>query len=357
MAGSRTIVGWCAMALGCVLAIPACAQTSFEGQTIRLVISSTASGPTDTIGRQFAPFIARHLPGKPSIVPENRPGGVGVIAANYMFGVAKPDGLTIGLIMGMVTQGLMGSDVIRYDPAKFQLLGSISQTQVLLARKDLELKSPRDLLKPAKPLVFASLGSGSTTDTANRLFLDMIGAKYQYVVGYPGQAEAILAVARGEANIANAGDTTYLSRRESIRAEGIYDAIVQRGELTAAGTFRRNHQLADLPTQVETINELNPKALDGGDFATFRSIVGALAVHFAFVAPPATPAPVVEALRKAVAGGIEDPEARKVVGGMLKTDYVFVSGSDSQRMVERLRTDYTADPRIGQRLREMMTSK
>lgn len=337
--------------------LPAAAQTSFEGQTIRLVIASTASGPTDTLGRQFAPFIARHIPGKPNVVVENRPGGVGVIAANYVYNVAKPDGLTIGLMFGMVTQGLMGGDAIKYDPAKFQLLGSISQTQVLLARKDLELKSVRDLLKPAKPLVLASLGSGSTTDTANRLFLEMIGAPYKYVTGYPGQAEAILAVARGEANLANAGDTTYLSRRETIRSEGLYDAIVQRGELTPEGNWRRNSQLAELPTQVEAIREINPAALDSGDFATFRSIVGALAVHFPFVAPPATPPAIVETLRKAVRDGIEDPEARKLVGGMLKTDYVYIDGNGSQKIVERLRADYTSDPRIEQRLKQIMTGK
>ena len=260
-------------------------------------------------------------------------------------------------MFGMVTQGLMGGEGVRYDPAKLQLLGSISQTQVLLARKDLGLKVPRDLLKPAKPLVLASLGTGSTTDAANRLFLDMIGAKYQYVAGYPGQAEAILAVARGEASLANAGDTTYLSRRDSIRAENLYDAIVQRGELTPDGGWRRNRQLAELPTMVEVIEDIAPSALHSGDFATYRSIIGALAVHFPFVAPPATPPAVVETLRQAVAAGIESPEARQVVGGMLKTDYVFIDGAGSQRIVERLRADYAADPRIEQRLKGIMGGK
>ena len=74
------------------------------------------------------------------------------------------------------------------------MVGAISATQVLLARNDLGLKTPADLLKPAKPLVLASLGTGSTTDAANRLFLDMIGANYRYVTGYPGQAETILAL-------------------------------------------------------------------------------------------------------------------------------------------------------------------
>jgi tripartite-type tricarboxylate transporter receptor subunit TctC len=156
---SRTATALLALASASLVTITPAATQTFEGQTIRLVIASTASGPTDTLARQFAPFIARHIPGKPAIVPENRPGGVGVIAANYMFSVAKPDGLTIGLMFGMVTQGLMRGEGVRYDPAQFQLLGAISQTQVLLARKDLALQSPRDLLKPAKPLVLARASS------------------------------------------------------------------------------------------------------------------------------------------------------------------------------------------------------
>lgn len=354
---NRLRVGLVIMAAALATSGPVLAQATFEGQTIRLVIASTASGPTDTLGRQFAPFIARHIPGKPNVVVENRPGAVGAVAANYMYAVAKPDGLTIGLMFGMLTQGLMRGDGIQYDPAKFNILGAISATQVLLARNDLKAKSARDLLKPAKPLVLASLGSGSTTDAANRLFLGMIGAPYKYVTGYPGQAEAVLAVARDEANLANFSHSAYLARRESIAKEGLYDALIQRGELTPAGTFQRNKQLAELPTMVEAIAEINPAALKGADFASYRSIVGALAVHYSFVLPPKASPAVVEALRKAVSAGIEDPEARRTVQSMLKSDYEFIDGPGSQRIVERIRDEYGADPRIGERLKQIMTSK
>lgn len=342
------------MSFSAAAASPASAQVSFHGQTIRLVIASTASGPTDTFGRQFAPFIAAHIPGKPTIVIENRPGAVGAIAANYMYSVAKPDGSTIGLLFGMVTQGLLKGDGIQYEPAKFNMLGSVSATQVLLARTDLELKSVRDLAKPAKPLVLASLGSGSTTDAANRLFLEMIGAPYKYVTGYPGQAEAALAVARGEANLANFSHSSYLARRDSIRKEGLYDAIAQRGELTPAGTFQRNKQLPDIPTMTETIAELNPSAQKSSDFAAYRSIVGALAVHYSFVLPPAAKPDVVATLRKAVTDGLEDPEARRTIQAMLKSDYEVVDGPGSQKLVERLRDEFAADPKIGERLKQIM---
>lgn len=333
------------------------AQQPFAGQNVRLVIASTASGPTDTTGRQFAPFIAKHLPGKPTIVIENRPGAVGVVAANYMYNLAKPDGLTIGVLFGMVTQGLMQNDGIKYDPAKFEIIGAVSATQVVLGRKDIGFRTGADLLKPAKPLVLASLGTGSTTDAANRLFLEMIGAQYKLVTGYPGQAEAILAVARDEANLANASHTTYLARRDSIRQEGTYDAILQRGELSADGTFKRNPQLLEVPTMVEVIGQVKPDALTSPDFAAYRSIVGALAVHYSFVVPPKTPAAVVATLRKAFVDAMEDPEARRIVQAQLRANYEYVDGAGSQRLVERLRDEYAADPRIGQRLKQIMSVK
>jgi tripartite-type tricarboxylate transporter receptor subunit TctC len=337
--------------------LPAAAQSDFQGKTIRFVIASTPSGPTDMAARVFAPHIATHIPGKPNIVFENRPGAVGVIAANYMFNLAKPDGLTVGVLLGMVTSGLMRIDGVQYQPSKLRMVGAISATQVLLARKDLAFKSPSDLLKPAKPLVLASLGTGSTTDAANRLFLDMIGTNYRYVTGYPGQAETILALSRDEANIANASHATYLTRRDSIRQEGLYDAFLQRGELKSDGTFKRNAQLPEYPTMVEVIEQLKPEALKSADFAAYRSVVGSMAVHYSFVLPPGTPVETVNVLRKAMSDALNAPETHRSVQEMVKSDYDFVSGSDGEAIVQDLEKDYNADPRIGVRLKEIMSVK
>ena len=336
---------------------PAFAQVSFEGKTIRFEIASTPSGPTDTAGRVFAPHIARYLPGKPAVVIDNRPGAAGVIAANYIYNVARPDGLTVGVLLGMVTSGLMQIGGVQYTPAKFQIVGAISATQVLLVRKDVGLKTAADFLKPAKPLVLASLGAGSTTDAANRLFLDAIGAKYRFVTGYPGQAETILALSRDEANLANASHTTYLQRRQAIQQEGLYDAFLQRGELTPQGGFKRNVSLPDLPSIVEAIEQMQPDALNGGDFAAYRSVVGSMAVHYSLVLPPRTPPDIVETLRKAMAQALDDPQTRKSVQDMIKSDYDFVTGADSQKLVQELEKSYDADPRVGARLKEIMAVK
>ncbi len=339
------------------VAAPAPAHSTFEGQTIRIAVASTSGGPLDIQARQFAPFIARYIPGKPSVVVENRPGAGGTVAANYIYNLAKPDGQTIGLLFGVLTQGLIGGETIRFDATKFHWLGAVSTTGVLLARNDLNLSSFRDLLKPAKPLVFASLGTSSSADLQHRLFLDMIGAKYKYVAGYPGSSEVVMALSRGEASLTNLVHTQYLPRRDAIRKEGIYDAIVQRGELAPDGTFRRNRQMPELATALDAITALNPAALNSVDFATYRSIAGSFAVHFSYMLPPATPPAIVSTLRKAMSDAHNDPEARKSVSGTLNVDYDFVNGELSQRHVEKIREEYHSDKRIAERLKQLMESK
>jgi tripartite-type tricarboxylate transporter receptor subunit TctC len=335
----------------------AVAQPSFEHQTIRLMIGTSTGGPLDLLGRQVAPHFAARLPGKPQIVVENRPGAASLVATNYVSGVAKPDGRTIGLVFGIVTQGLVGGSNIKFDLGRLGWVGAVSQTQVLLARKELGIKSPRDLLKPARPLVLASAGSATPTNIADRLFLGMIGAKYRLVVGYPGQNETVLAATRGEATLANAGHSLYLTRRETLQREGVLEAILQRGEMQADGTFRRNRQLPEIPTMVEAVRDINAAALKGADFATYQNLVGALAVQYSFLLPSATPREIVAVMRGALNAALNDPQVRATIQASMKSEYDFIDGATSEHIVKDLQAGYGRDARIGRRLKEMMEGK
>ena len=290
-----------------------------------------AGGPVDILARQFAPFIARHTPGKPTLIVENRAGAGGMVGANYIFNATKPDGLTIGFLTGIVTPGLIGGDNIRFDPAKFRWLGAVSNAQVLLARKDLKISTPRDLLTPAAPLILASNGPSATATIANRLFFNMIGAQYKVVGGFRGQADSILALSRNEVNLDTLGFSAYLPSRNAIRQEGIYDAILQRGELNPDGSFRRHRLIPEIPTMIETIQAIRPEAVKSVEFAANASIVGAFAVHIGFVLPPGADDAIVLTLRKAISDALNDPEARALLETKLKTEYDFVDGRELRR--------------------------
>jgi tripartite-type tricarboxylate transporter receptor subunit TctC len=253
--------------------------------------------------------------------------------------------------------GGIGGDNIRFDPARFRWLGAVPNAQVLLARKDLKISTPRDLLTPAAPLILASNGPSATATIANRLFLNMIGAPYKVVGGFRGQADSILALTRNEVSLDTLGLTAYLAGRDAIRQEGIYDAIVQRGELNPDGTFGRNRLIPEIPTVIETIQAVRPDKVKSVEFVAHASIVGAFAVHIGFVLPPGADDAIVSTLRKAISDALNDPEARALLEAKLKTEYDFVDGKTCDEIVARLRAEFHSDPRIAEMINHLTTEK
>ncbi|HEU4637693.1 MAG TPA: hypothetical protein VFS84_02480, partial [Candidatus Binatia bacterium] len=70
------------------------AQTPYyQGKQIRLIIGSSPGGGYDLWPRMMLRYLTKHIPGNPEIVPQNMPGAGGVVGANYVYGIAKPDGL------------------------------------------------------------------------------------------------------------------------------------------------------------------------------------------------------------------------------------------------------------------------
>ena len=358
MIGRQLVLATATMTLAVGLVAPAAAtEVNFEGKTIRLVTSSLAGGPTDLLARQFAPFIASHIPGHPTIIIENRGGAGGMLGANYLFNNAKPDGLTMGFLIGTSTQGLIGGSNVRFDPAKFRWLGALSTTHVILARNDLAMSTPRDLLMPAKPLILASSSPVNTATIANRLFLDMVGAKYTIVSGYVGQANSILALARGEVNLDTIGLSAYQANRETFRQEGIFQPLVQRGEFNSNGSFSRNKLIPDIPTMIEAIESIRPEAAQSAEFAANRAIVGTFAIHQGLALPPGTDAATVSSLRTSVANAFNDPEMRKALKAKLKFEYDFFNGEDCERIIAQLQSSFRDDARIVPTILDLMKRK
>src|SRR5204863_5368006 len=96
----------------------------FEGKTIRIVVGFSAGGGYDTYSRVIARHLGRHVPGKPTVIVENMPGAGSLIAANHLYRVAKPDGLTIGNFAGgLVLAQVLGQPGIEFDARKLEWLG------------------------------------------------------------------------------------------------------------------------------------------------------------------------------------------------------------------------------------------
>jgi tripartite-type tricarboxylate transporter receptor subunit TctC len=100
------------------------AQPAFEGKTIRIVVGFSAGGGFDTYSRAIARHMGKHIPGNPAIIVENMTGAGSIVAANHLYRIAKPDGLTIGNFHGFqVLNQVLGASGIEFDSRKFEWLG------------------------------------------------------------------------------------------------------------------------------------------------------------------------------------------------------------------------------------------
>src|SRR6476660_9639187 len=124
---------WAAAALWLTFVAPASAQDFYRGKSIRLIVGASAGGGYDTYSRTIARHMGKHIPGNPVFVVENMPGAGFLISANYMYKVAKPDGLTIGhFIGGLFLQELLGKPGIEFNARKFEYIGVPGQDNYML---------------------------------------------------------------------------------------------------------------------------------------------------------------------------------------------------------------------------------
>lgn len=328
------------------------ADVTFAGKTIQIVVNFAAGGPSDIFARHYQTHLERRLPGNPSIIVENRTGASGLVGANYIYNVARPDGLTIGSLTAIAAQGILGGPSVRFDVTKFRWIGAVPQTQVILVRTDIGVVEPRDLLNPAKPLIYGNTGVNANY-LNTRLFLDLIGASFKPVSGYRGQSDVIQAMRQGESSITDLGISGYLPHRDTYQREGLMIPIVQRGMLSEDGTFHRLAALSDLPTMAEVIADIRPQALTTPEFAALRALVGTYGVQFAFVLPPKTPQAVVDVLSAGFVATFRDPTVMEEAKARFKVEHEFVDGPRSQRYIEKLFADYAANPTVAKVIQAM----
>src|SRR5919106_1768506 len=156
------------------------AQANFyQGKSIKLVIGSSAGGGYDLWARLMARYLGRHIPGNPEIVPQNMPGAGGAVAANFVYGIAKPDGLVLGAFNpALYFDQLVGRAEVKFDWAKFSWIGSPEQNDILhYIRSDAPFKTIHDLRNAKEPPRCGSTGTGTTGHYIPRLIEETLGIK------------------------------------------------------------------------------------------------------------------------------------------------------------------------------------
>ena len=304
-------------------------QSSFQGQSIKVIVGFTSGGFYDRWSRLLARFVPKYLPGNPEMVVQNMPGAGGLIAANHMYSVAKPDGLTVGMLSyGMYLDQLVGRKEVQYDARKFNWIGSPEKSDVLLyMRSDAPYKSVQDIRSSSTPPKCGSTGTAGTDYILARLLEDTLGLKINTVLGYPGGSEIDLAVEKGEVQCRAMTAAPFFGREPftTWRKNNFVRVLLFGGQ-------KRDERIPDTPTIYEIFEkEKTPEEsrrvadviLRGVDFGR------------PWVVPPGTPKERVKLLRDAHAKAMVDPqlleEAKKG-----KMEVEPVSGEELQKLAERM---------------------
>lgn len=176
------------------------ANPFYEGKTIRIIVGLSPGGGFDTYARVIARHMGKHIPGNPTIFVENMAGAGGVIAANHLYKIAKPDGLTIGHIPGtLFLNQVFKQPGIEFDARKFEFIGApATQDYVFAFRKSSGITSLEKWMSSKAPIKMGGQSPGNGIDSAIRIAKTVLGLPTQLVSGYKGTSDIRLAVESGE---------------------------------------------------------------------------------------------------------------------------------------------------------------
>ena len=296
MPKSASLMLFCALAVA--LGAPARAETVesfYKGKTVTIVVSTGVGGVFDLTARTVAKYMPKYIPGKPTMIVKNMPGGGHVLATNFMFNQAAKDGTFIGLVNnGMPLHQVLDGRGVRFDAAKFNWLGSAGLSNLMtVAWSGAGVKTIEDVM--THELITAATGAGSNGFIYPNAMNLVLGTKFKIVLGYKSSPEADLAMERGEAQ-ARAGFSLSAILQE--HPDWITDKKV--AVLVQAGAEREQafpdvplmHELAKTPEQRRMLSLISSPVSLGRPFFT----------------TPDTPPERVAALREAYAATMRDED-------------------------------------------------
>ena len=265
----------------------------YKGKQVSVLIGFGPGGANDAWARALARHMGKHLPGNPTLVPQNMPGAGTLKLANHLYNVAPKDGTVFGLInRGIPLEPLLGGDAAQFDPLKMNWLGSPDRdTTVCAARKDAQVQTMRDLF--TKELVVGATGSGADTAIYPEFLAEFLGMKFRTIKGYPGSNEIVLAMERGEVHgICVAYESL---ARQRLATEGRLNILFQ-------AALEKD---ASIPGNIPLALEL---AKSEDERKALELFLARVALGRPFVAPPGLPPERAEALRAAFMATMKDPE-------------------------------------------------
>jgi tripartite-type tricarboxylate transporter receptor subunit TctC len=273
----------------------AAAAAFYSRKTVSIIVGSGVGGGFDATARLVARHIGRHIPGTPTVIVINMPGGGGLVAANYLFSAAPKDGTVIGLFHeAQVMNQLTGGEGVQFDLLKFNWLGSsYDDPNVCIVRSDAPVIAFQDLIGRPEPIAIGGTGTGSNSHDAPQVLAKATGANLRTVAGYSTTNDVRLGIERGEVQGMCLGWESVRSTSAQWLKDNYAHVFVQNG--TA-----RHPDLPDVPLALEFARDEESRIL-------LRLLDAPSSISKPFVLPPNVDGRRVRVMRDALWAAYHDP--------------------------------------------------
>ena len=317
---------WTALCLiaAVVSALPARAQSVeefYRGKSINLVIGFSVGGGYDLYARHLARHMGKHIPGKPTIVPQNMAGAGSLRAANFVYSAAPKDGTTFGTFARTTGINPLLESGATFDGTKFSWLGSVTNDiSTCVTWHTSAVKTWKDFLE--KPVTLGGQGPSSEPDIFANLYKNVFGAKIKLVAGYPGTNEITLAMERNEVEgLCGLSWSTIKTRHAQWLKDKKINVLVQ-------ASFKKDPELGDVPLVMEIAQNQEQRQI-------MTLFLAAQEMARPFAAPPAIPEDRKAALVAAFDATMKDAEFL-AEAKRLNIDVNPVSGKEIDRLLAEL---------------------
>jgi tripartite-type tricarboxylate transporter receptor subunit TctC len=295
------------------------AQADFyRGKTITVTTSTGAGGTYDLVARLIARHMPRHIPGNPSMIVQNMPGGGNVLATNYIFGIAPKDGTAIASIhSAMPLHQVLDGAGVRYDAARFGWIGSTGpQNEVILVWHTAGVRTIAQATE--REVVLGGTGAGSGIVIIPLVMNSLLGTRFKVVMGYRTSEDVNLGLQRGEVEARAFGFASILSQHLDWLTEKKVAFLAQAGA-------RREPLLPEVPLLTELARTDEQRRI-------MQLVSSAPALGQPYVAPPGVPADRFGVLRAAFAATLGDP-AFLADAERMRFGIEAMSGEEAERIV------------------------
>jgi tripartite-type tricarboxylate transporter receptor subunit TctC len=324
-----------------VFASPALAQSEadfFKGKQVSVLISSDVGGGYDAFSRTISRHMSRHLPGNPTLVPQNMPGASGVKAANFLQNGAARDGTVFAGVQNTVPFApLMAVPGAQFEALKMGWVGNANSESAVAFVWHTSSVQTFDDLKSREVAMASSGGATGQPALYARMMNKLLGTKIKLILGYPGSNQAMLALERGEVE---GYPALFWSSMKATKPDWIAAKSVR---LLVQIGLSKHPELQDVPLALNL-------AQGEENLQVLRLVAASTTLGRPYVAPPGLPAARLATLRAAFMATMKDPE---FLADIARQHLEVVEPMEGGAMAKVITEAYASTPSVVKRLQEI----